>query len=130
MGAAEPAAHDAIHARLVAFALAFPEAWEDRPWGETAAKVRKKVFVFFGAPGTLHCTVKLPESGPFVLNESWAEPTGYGLGRSGWVSMSFEGMAAADVPVELLEDLIDESYRTVAPKTLVKALDAAQASEG
>ena len=37
-------------ADLLAFALALPEAWEDHPWGESVAKVGKKVFVFFGMP--------------------------------------------------------------------------------
>ena len=33
---------------LRAFAFGLPEAWEDHPWGESVAKVGKKVFVFFG----------------------------------------------------------------------------------
>ena len=40
-------------------------ALEDHPWGESAAKVGKKVFVFMGLDqgedGTVHFTVKLPE---------------------------------------------------------------------
>ena len=40
--------------RLVKYALAFPEAWEDHPWGENVAKVRKKVFAFFGVPDGSH----------------------------------------------------------------------------
>ena len=28
-------------------ALAYPDAKEDHPWGETVVKVRKKVFAFF-----------------------------------------------------------------------------------
>ncbi len=113
--------------QLLEHALGYPEAWEDHPWGETVAKVRKKVFVFFGAPGDeprLHVTVKLPEAGPFVLTQPWAEPTGYGLGKAGWVSIGI-GVDTADPPDALhLMDLIDESYRTVAPKSLVAILDS------
>ncbi len=35
---------------LRSYALSLPEAWEDHPWGETAIKVRKKVFLFMGRP--------------------------------------------------------------------------------
>ena len=50
----------------------------------------------------------------------FAEPTGYGLGKSGWVTARFTKVS--DVPMELLEKWIDESYRAIAPKKLVKSL--------
>jgi len=102
--------------RLRKYAAAKPGAWEDHPWGETVYKVAKKVFVFLGHPDSgygLSC--KLPQSGEAAITMfSWAEPTGYGLGKAGWVSAHFE--ATEDVPVELLEQWIDESYAAVAPK--------------
>ena len=49
-------------------------------------------------------------------------PTGYGLGKAGWVSAFFQD--ADDIPLPLLEGWIEESYRAVAPKTLVKALQS------
>jgi predicted DNA-binding protein (MmcQ/YjbR family) len=113
-----------LHRLLLDHALGYPEAWEDHLWGDTVVKVRRKIFVFLSDPDSpnVGCSVKLPESGMFVLTEKFAEPTGYGLGKSGWVSLSFE--ASDDhVPVDLLRDLIDESYRAIAPKTLVKQLD-------
>ena len=75
--------------RIRAFALALPGAWEDHPWGESVAKVGKKVFAFLGMPeegGSLSLSVKLPESAEEALSMPFAEPTGYGLGRAGWVS--------------------------------------------
>ncbi|HEY6050798.1 MAG TPA: MmcQ/YjbR family DNA-binding protein [Thermoanaerobaculia bacterium] len=91
-------------------------AWEDHPWGETVYKVAKKVFVFLGHDEEgygLSC--KLPDSGEAAITMfSFAEPTGYGLGKSGWVSARFA--AKDDVPVDLLRQWIDESYATVAPK--------------
>ena len=43
----ERAADRAFEA-LLACALSYPETREDHPWGEPVAKVRDKVFVFFG----------------------------------------------------------------------------------
>jgi predicted DNA-binding protein (MmcQ/YjbR family) len=109
------------------FALAYPEAREDYPWGERVAKVRGKVFVFFGVPGDgLHVSVKLPESGLLALGLPFAAPTGYGLGKSGWVSARFGRREKP--PVELLKSWIDESYRAVAPKALVADLPSRQRS--
>ena len=113
-----------LRERLLAYSLSYPEAWEDHPWDETVAKVRKKIFVFFGADPAVTClglTVKLPESAPAVIVEDYAVPSGYNLGKSGWVTLRFQ--RAADVPMDLLEELIDESYRAVAPKRLIAQLD-------
>ena len=114
-----------IERRLTKLALSYPEAWEDHPWGENVVKVGKKIFVFFGVPerGRLYVGVKLPDAAGFALTFPWAEPTGYGLGKAGWVSCTFT-TATDEPPVGLLEDWIDESYRAVATKKLVKQLDA------
>jgi predicted DNA-binding protein (MmcQ/YjbR family) len=109
--------------RLVKLALSYPEAWEDHPWDETVVKVRKKIFVFVNIyEGTLGVTTKLPDSRDFALSLDWTEPTGYGLGRAGWVWARIP--LGQDVPLDLLEEWIDESYRAIAPKTLVKQLNA------
>lgn len=110
---------------LRAYALSFPEATEDFPWGERVAKVNGKVFVFLGADpvpgGGMGLSVKLPSSGEEALELPFAEPTGYGLGKSGWVTARF---GPDDTPpVEVLESWILESYRVVAPRKLVAQLD-------
>ena len=51
----------------------------------------------------------------------FAKPTGYGLGKSGWVSAEIPLGEAP--PVALFKEWIEESYRAQAPKTLVKQLD-------
>ena len=77
--------------------------------------------VFFGLPGDrLYVTVKLPASNSLALAQPFAEPSGYGLGRAGWVTSAFDPGDA--VPVDLLREWIDESYRAVAPRTLVARL--------
>ncbi len=113
---------------LLAFALSYPEAYEDSPWGERVAKVKKKIFVFFHVPSDdLNVTVKLPESATIALSLPFVTPTGYyGLGKSGWVTATFT--ARDRPPVDVLKRWIDESYRNVAPKKLVAALDDSSGS--
>lgn len=109
--------------RILEFALEFPGAWEDHPWEEDVVKVGKKIFVFLGIedssdPGM---TVKLDESHEQALAAPGAEPTGYGLGRSGWVTVRFRDTTP---PLEVLKDWVEESYRRVAPKQLVAELES------
>ena len=47
---------------------------------------------------------------------------GYGLGKHGWVTVYVEQVPAGER--EVLLDFVEESYRAVATKTLVKRLDA------
>jgi predicted DNA-binding protein (MmcQ/YjbR family) len=101
-------------------ALGLPEAWEDHPWGETVAKVGKKVFVFLG-DDTMGVKLTEPELHEHALSLPGAQPSGYGLGKSGWVSVPLK---AASLGV--LRDWVEESYRVVAPKKLVARLDGDQ----
>jgi predicted DNA-binding protein (MmcQ/YjbR family) len=111
--------------RLLEFALTLPDAFEDHPWGDEAvAKVNGKIFVFFGAgegTPTIAIAVKLDESLEQALAVPDAAPTGYGLGRAGWVTVP---LLPTTPPLDVLKDWIEESYRRVAPKRLVKELDA------
>jgi len=113
---------DAMRDGLIKVALTFPEAWEDFPWDEPVVKVRKKIFAFFGRHDAdcFRLGVKLPETGDVLLEEAWATPSSHGLGKHGWLDLRFE--RPEDVPLDLLEDLIVESYVAVAPKTLSKQL--------
>ena len=124
-GSGIPAEIATLRSELLDFALSLPEAWEDHPWGESVAKVRKKVFVFFGVDDGSHApgmTVKLPESGDHALSLPEGSPTGYGLGRAGWVTVE---LTSSLPPRDVLTDWIMESYRAVAPKTLAAKLTSA-----
>ncbi len=102
-------------------ALAYPQATEDFSWGHRAFKIKTKLFLILSYDKNLfNVTVKLPITGKQALALPFATPTGYGLGKSGWVTASFG--PKDKVPVELLEDWIDESYRAIAPKKLVSLL--------
>jgi len=108
-------------AALRKYALSFPEAYEEFPWGERVIKVNKRIFVFMhGSAQELRVTTKLPQSYGAALLAPFAKPTGYGLGKSGWVSATFH---KRDVPpFDILRSWIEESYRAIAPKKLSKKL--------
>ena len=107
--------------------LALPEAVEEFPWGHSALKARGKTFVFLNqSEEELSLSVKLPASRDFALIFDWAEPTGYGLGRSGWVSARFGPDDEPDL--ELLERWIVESYKAIAPKKLGRMVGEDQPS--
>ncbi|MCB1155211.1 MAG: MmcQ/YjbR family DNA-binding protein [Deltaproteobacteria bacterium] len=103
-------------------ALSLPEAVEEFPWGQPAYKVRGKTFAFVHSDGDdLTVSLKLPESAEGVLMLPFAEPTGYNLGRSGWVTSRF--VPGDDVPADMICAWMTESYRAMAPKKLSAALE-------
>ncbi|CAN5365108.1 hypothetical protein BH09MYX1_BH09MYX1_10170 [soil metagenome] len=107
-------------------ALSYPDTEEAFPWGERVIKVKKKVFIFMGdvtKPDVLQMAMKLPFSGPAVLKRPYAKPSGYGLGKSGWVHIDPK---AAKLDVADVFAWLDESYRAVAPKTSIAKLENAQ----
>ncbi len=112
-----------VRTRLRARALAYPEAREEFPWGESVIKVRGRIFLFLGRAGArLGLSVKLPGSAILALDLPFTSPTGDGLGKSGWVTAEFT--PGQRPPMELLEQWLDESYRAVAPKRLAARLVA------
>jgi len=117
-------ATDAVLKALREFGLAYPGAHTKSPWpGHLDLAVKDKTFAYLsveGEPFKISC--KLPQSSGAALMLSFAEPTAYGLGKSGWVSAQFpEGQMP---PLDLLKAWIDESYRAQAPKKLVASLAA------
>lgn len=103
------------------FALSYPQAVEDFPWGERTIKVRGKIFAFLRQDGDiLYLTVKLPQTADAALGLPFCSPTRYRLGRSGWVSARFP--KGAEIPLDMFRDWIDESYRAVAPASLISSL--------
>lgn len=98
------------------YALTFPGAWEDHPWGEDVTKVGKKVFVFFGRPPdvALMVGVKLPKSLLYARSWPFTVPMGYGMDRSGWIVARFK--SKDDVQLGLMKEWIAESYEAIAPK--------------
>ncbi|WP_164017442.1 MmcQ/YjbR family DNA-binding protein [Pyxidicoccus trucidator] len=110
--------------RLREVMLALPEATEDFPWGHRAAKVKGKMFAILVLEDAgLTVTTKLPDSNEAALTLPFTAPTGYGMGKSGWVTSTFK--VGDDVPVELLGQWVHESFRAVAPQRVLKAMGGA-----
>lgn len=109
---------------LIKYALTYPETTLEHPWGHDVVKVKGKMFASFGgeagAKGEFSMSVKLPTSSEMALTLPWVEPTGYGLGKSGWVTARVK--AGSDFEIDTMKGWIDQSFRAVAPKTLVKSL--------
>jgi predicted DNA-binding protein (MmcQ/YjbR family) len=92
------------------------EAWG----GEPTFRVRGKNFVFTDQ-AALGISVKLPkeEAAAVVATDPRAEPTGYGLGRHGWVTIEL-GATADRSRWREVEEWVRTSYTLVAPKSLAK----------
>ncbi|MEU4545699.1 MmcQ/YjbR family DNA-binding protein [Nonomuraea dietziae] len=117
----------AVRQTMRDFALSLPETHEDFPWGDRVIKVNKKVFLFLGIDEPTEkwnpsFGVKLQsEAHDHALTVEGAEPSGYGLGKAGWVTVPFQ---SALPDVELLLDWVEESYRAIAPKRAIKLLNS------
>jgi predicted DNA-binding protein (MmcQ/YjbR family) len=100
-------------------ALSYPETHEDFPWGESAFKVKGKTFVFMSdADEGMSFSVKLPSSRDLALSLPGSEPTHYGLGKKGWVTMR----PTTKTSMAVLYFLMDEGFRAIAPKRVVATL--------
>ena len=113
---------DAVLRELREFGLRYPGAHTKSPWpGHLDLAVNDKTFAYLsleGEPFSIGC--KLPHSGSVALSLPHTQPTPYGLGKSGWVTLQYPAGKAP--PIVLLKAWIDESYRAQAPKKLLKQL--------
>ena len=112
-----------IVVELRAWGLSLPGAHGRSPWPDhDDLAVKDKTFAYLPPNGkTFTLSVKLPYTGYEALRLPFAQPTGYGLGKSGWVSFT---PSEDDIPdIEQLKSWVEESYRAQAPRKLVKELD-------
>ena len=117
---------DALLRELRAWGMRLPGAHGKSPWpGHDDLAVKDKTFAYLSAEGEpFSVSFKLPYTGHEALQLPFASPTGYGLGKSGWVTLTpGEGEIP---PLERLQDWAEESYRAQAPRKLVKELDAGE----
>ena len=110
-------------ARLEAIVAGLPEAErvDVEEWGgHPTFRVRGKNFVFSNDVATsLSVKLSKEEAAAAVATDGAIEPSGYGLGRHGWVAIELDEPASAARWEELTE-WIRTSYTLVAPKTLAR----------
>ena len=109
--------------RLEKMVARLPEAMrvDIAEWGdEPTFRVNGKNFVFTNQAAT-GVSVKLPkeEAAAVVATDPRAEPTGYGLGRHGWVSVNLDG-PIDDGYWTQVEEWVRTSYTLIAPRRLAK----------
>ena len=113
---------DSVLLQLREFGLAYPGAHTKSPWpGHMDLAVKDKTFAYLsieGEPFSISC--KLVNSWAEALKLPYTKPTAYGLGKASWVTASFAD--GDELPLQMLKDWIDESYRAQAPKKLVASL--------
>jgi len=92
------------------------EAWG----GEPTFRVKGKNFVF-AHPDFTSIGVKLPkeEATATVASDTAVTPTGYGLGKHGWVTVALPTKISAARWTQI-EEWIRTSYTLVAPKRLAR----------
>lgn len=94
------------------------EAWG----GEPTFRVRGKNFVFTDHEVSgLSVKLSKEEAAAVVATDPGASPTGYGLGRHGWVSVLI-GPKADKQRWRQVEEWVRTSYTMVAPKTLARTV--------
>lgn len=116
-----------MHDRLLDIVKALPGAYEDRPWGSVHCKVNGKIFVGWGRDdGAMSLGFKTSKDLQAMLVASDARFTvAKYVGKHGWVDMR---VGARPSWAEIQQFIVD-SYRMIAPKKLVKQLDAAPAAK-
>lgn len=119
-----PSKGEMLVEELRAWGLTLPGAHGKAPWPEhDDLAVNDKTFAYLPAKGqAFSLSVKLPYTGYEALQLPFARPTGYGLGKSGWVSFT---PPEGEIPdIAQLKEWVEESYRAQAPKRLARELDA------
>ena len=116
-------ASDPFHDKLLKIVLKLPGAYEDRPWGSVHCKVAKKIFVGWSRTkdGDMQVGLRmsLARQRELVANDERFTIAKY-VGKYGGVDMRLGPKPDwAEV-----EKLIVDSYRIIAPKKLVRELDA------
>jgi predicted DNA-binding protein (MmcQ/YjbR family) len=113
---------DPYLAELREVCLALPEATEVEAWGRPTFRAGKIFALFTGLQERQFSVVVKPEPGEheaLVQDERFYVPPYWGPG--GWLALDF---TRAKVDWQEVAELVEGSYRQVALKRMLKALDA------
>jgi predicted DNA-binding protein (MmcQ/YjbR family) len=103
--------------------LGFPDAIEKETWGIATFRVNDKMFVTCAAEGAEEptMTMKAPPGEQQILLDA-ADQFFYPsyVGSKGWIGVRL----SKDTDWEEIAELVEDSYRMIAPKGLLKELDA------
>lgn len=113
---------DPYLASLRAVCLALPETAEVEAWGRPTFRAGKRIFaVFTGTDERPYGVVLKPaaEERPALLEEPRFYVPPY-FGPGGWVALDFD---AAPVDWTEVAELVETSYRAVALRRMLRALD-------
>lgn len=107
--------------RLRVICLGFPETEERETWGEATFRIRDKIFVIAGVgdDGVVGCSLKAYAEQEALLarGEPFYWPPYVGSKR--WIGIHLD----ADTDWDEIAELVEDSYRSTAPKRVVRGLD-------
>lgn len=109
--------------RLRSICEAYPEAVEVNVWGRPTFRAGKKIFVVAGSSMTLPLSIVFkpdPTDDPALRQDPRIFVPPY-FGASGWLAIPLDD----DTDWDEIAELVDASYRQVALKRQLTALDAA-----
>lgn len=113
---------DPLLATLRPLCLRFPEAAEVEAWGRPTFRAGKKIFAVYGASDQQpHGLIIKPdaEDRPALLQDTRFSVPPY-FGPGGWLALD---LSTPTVDWGEVRELLDASYRQVALKRMLKALD-------
>jgi predicted DNA-binding protein (MmcQ/YjbR family) len=108
--------------RARAICLDLPEATERETWGHPTFRVRDKIFAGFGTgdDGTTAMSMKAApdeQESLLAVGHPFFKPA-Y-VGSRGWIGIVIDD----DTDWDEVRELVLDSYRAIAPKTLVRRVD-------
>jgi predicted DNA-binding protein (MmcQ/YjbR family) len=109
--------------RLRDICMRYPEAAEVNSWGRPTFRAGKKIFVVAGSSMTIPISMVFkpdPDDAPALRQDARVFVPPY-FGPSGWLAIELDRVDDWDE----LAELVDASYRQVALKRQLAALDAA-----